>query len=211
MLVFPVHKMLSFRHFIPMAIVMLSSLFRISVPIHILSKSEATAFIPGSLDKAELSLPSRFYPRRSGKVPASPKAYIRSPVVTPPGNIAFKFLLRGPAYEIVPIRVGALALHAFYTSISHSAATIWPQTRRPTNSFTITQGALQLTMSGFVNVVPWDFVEDWAMKAAESVARGWTDTFDAAYEIEGTGVGVWVSLRLLKDLMGDVDMTTVPS
>lgn len=66
-------------------------------------------------------------------------------------------------------------------------------------------------MSGFVNVVPWDFVEDWAMKAAESVARGWTDTFDAAYEIEGTGVGVWVSLRLLKDLMGDVDMTTVPS
>lgn len=194
-----------------MAIVMLSLIFRVSVPIPVLSDSEAIAFIPGSSDKAEISLPSGFYSRRYGKVPATPKAYIRSRAITPPGHIAFKFLVRGPSYEIVPIRVGALALHAFYTSISHSAATIWPQTRRPATSFTITQGALQLTMSGFVNVVPWDFVEDWAMKAAESVARGWTDTFDAGYEIEGTGVGVWVSLRLLEGLMGDVDMISVPS
>ena len=75
----------------------------------------------------------------------------------------------------------------------------------PVAIFTITQGALQLTVSSLGMIVPWDFVEDWAMRAAESVARGWTDTFDAVYEVEATGVRVWVSLRLLEGGMGNED------
>ena len=195
--------MLLSYHFILSAIVMLCSFSRISVPSSVHSDSETISSIHGPLEKAEISLPSRFHPRRQNKVPATPKAYIKSRGGTPPGYIRFKFLHRGPAYEILPIRVGAAALHAFYTSISHLAATIWPQTIRPVTLFTVTQGALQLTFSGLPTAVPWDFVEDWAMKAAESVARGWTDTFDAGYEVEGTGFGVWVSLRLLEGLVGD--------
>lgn len=201
----PAYKMLLCCQILLMTIVMLSWEFRISTPSPIHSEAKATAFSPGPVNKSELSLPTRLLPRRNGKMPAASKADIKSRGVAPPGHIAFQFLHRGPAYEIIPIRIGALALHTFYTSIAHSAATIWPQTEYPAMVLTITQGALQLTMSGIGTAVPWDFVEDWAMRAAESVVRGWTDTFDAGYEVEGMGMGVWISLRLLEGWVGDGD------
>ena len=58
-------------------------------------------------------------------------------------------------------------------------------------------------MSGLGSAIPWAFVEDWAMNAAESVARGWTDTFDAGYEDVVTGITVMVSLRLLDGRVGN--------
>ena len=39
-------------------------------------------------------------------------------------------------------------------------------------------------MAGFGTAVPWDLVLDRAIRAAGNVANGWTDTFDAGYEIE---------------------------
>lgn len=202
---FAVGMMLSSCHVFLVAVMILISVVQVSFASPTHKVSEAAAFIPEPLDTAEFSLPSSIHSRRLGKVGVMPKAYVRTRGTAPPGHIAFKFLHRGPNYEILPVRVGAVALHTFYTTISHSASTMWPQTKRPAMVFTITQGALQLTMTGFGTAVPWDFVEDWAMKAAESVARGWTDTFDAGYEVEGTGVGVWVSLRLLEEWVGKED------
>ena len=185
-------------HFFFVAVTIFTWVVQISFPSPTHEVSEAVGFISRRLDKIEFSLSSSVHPRRHSKDGATPKAYIRTPGTAPPGNIAFKSLYRGPNYEILPIHVGAQALHAFYTSISHLASTIWPRTRSQETIFTITQGALQLTMSSLGTKIPWDFVEDWSMRAAESVARGWTDTFDALYENEGTGVRIWVSLRLLE-------------
>ena len=197
--------MLSCCHGFLVAVVVLASVTQMLArsPIHAVSK--VADFIPGPVNKSAFFLSSSIHPRRLSKVGAIPRTYIRAQGTPPPGHIAFKFLVRGPNYEILPVRIGALALHAFYTSISHSASTIWSQTIRPATVLTISQGALRLTMSGFGTAVHWDFVEDWAMKAAESVARGWTDTFDAGYEVEGTGMKVWVSLRLLEGWVGDGD------
>ena len=203
-----VHTMLSYYYVFLVAVVIITSLLQSSVSksINEVSEvSEAAASIPGPLKKTEFSVPSSVHPRRLDKVEAMPKAYINTRSPPPSGHIAFKFLHRGPDYEILPIRIGALALHNFYTSISHLSSTVWSQTRRPTNVVRITQEALQLTILGIGTNVPWDFVEDWAIKAAESVVRGWTDTFDAGYEIEGTGVGMWVSLRILEGWLPDED------
>lgn len=197
--------MLSCCHGFLVAVAVLALVTQTLAPSPIHAVSKVADFIPGPVDKSAFFLPSSIHPPRLGKVGAIPKTYIRAQGPAPPGHIAFKFLVRGPNYEILPIRIGALALHTFYTSISHSASTIWSQTKRPAMVLTISQGALGLTMSGFGTAVPWDFVEDWAMRAAESVARGWTDTFDAMYEVEGTGMTVWVGLRLLEEWVGDGD------
>lgn len=98
-----------------MAIMILSSLVHISDPSSIHEVSEAPAFNPSPLDSGVRS-------RGRGRVGTTPKAYIRTRSTATPGQIAFRFLQRGPNYEILPIRIGAIALHAFYTSISHSAA-----------------------------------------------------------------------------------------
>ena len=201
--------MFSCGHLLLVVIVIVTSIVQISVPSPIHEVSKAATFNPRPSDKTGFPLPSRVHPRRLAKLGAIPKTYIRTPSPTPPGYIAFKFLVRGPNYEILPLRVGALALHTFYTSVALLASTIWPQTRPQARVLTITHGALQLTMSGLGTVIPWDFVEDWAMRAAESVARGWTDTFDAGYEVEETGVMLWVSLRLLEGLVGNEDAMDV--
>ena len=186
-------QILSVAFFISVSVVQTTA----RIPSDGISNAVGFASTPGPLDKAELSLPSSIRPQRLGDVGATPKTYIRTQSTVPPSHIAFKFLQTGPNSELLPIRVSAVALHAFYASIAAAASTIWPQTQTPSEMFTITQGALQLTMSGLGTVVPWAFVEDWALRAAESVMRGWTDTFDAGYEVEGMGWSVWVSLRLL--------------
>ena len=100
-----------------------------------------------------------------------PRAYIKTRGTTPPGYIVFKSLVRSPNYEILPIRIGAVALHSLYITIPDSASLIWPLTKRPAMVLMTNQGALELTTSGFGTAVPWDFVEDWAMRAAESGER----------------------------------------
>lgn len=207
--VLTIRKMLSQCHVLLVIVMSSIAIGQLSVPSPNRGVSKAAAFIPVPLDEIEFSsLPSP-HGRRRSKVGPTTKADVRSRVAAPTGHIAFKFLHRGPNYEILPLRVSAVALHAFYTSISHLASTVWSQTVSPVTIFTITQGALQLTISSLGTVVPWDFVEDWAMRAAESVARGWTDTFDAVYEVEATGVRVWVSLRLLEGGMGNEDAMNV--
>ena len=196
--------MLSGRHIFLVAVIVTISVIQVSVPSNIPEVSERAGSVPGSLNNTESFLPSCVL-RGLTRAGPTPQTYVKSRRTTPPGHISFKYLIRGPNYEFIPIHVGALALHNFYSSISYLASTIWPRTKSPATVLTITQGALQLTMTGVGTAVPWDFVEDWAIRAAESVARGWTDTFDAGYEVEGTGTKVWISLRLLEGLLGGDD------
>ena len=160
--------------------------------------SKPVASIPGPLDKARTSPSSSTDPRQLSKMGDTPKTYIRTQGAVSLGSFTLKFSLRGPDCQLLPIHVSAVALQAFYASIAHSASTVWSQTESAGQLFTLTQGALQLSMSGLGTAVPWKFVEDWALSAAISVMRGWTCTFDEVYEIEGTGISVWVSLRLLE-------------
>lgn len=187
------------------AIVILTSLIQTSLPIAtpIHGFSEVAVLHSRSLNETGISLPAIVHSRRIDEWGHTPKIYLITERTGQPSHLAFKFLHRGPNYEILPIRLGAIALHAFYASIVDSASTVWPRTKRPVNIFTINQGALQLTMSGLGSAIPWAFVEDWAMNAAESVARGWTDTFDAGYEDVVTGITVMVSLRLLDGRVGN--------
>ncbi|MCJ1451352.1 hypothetical protein MMC28_001688 [Mycoblastus sanguinarius] len=114
--------------------------------------------------------------------------------------IGMKFLRRNSQSSIVPFVVGAKALEVFWSSIAIDASVSDWTYEKPKALFTITEGALQATFSCLGQAVPWDFVVDFASQAAEAVARGWTDTFDAYYEQEGTGFAVLVSFRILEKL-----------
>ncbi len=189
--------MLSSLSALLLALTILISSVRPSVPSPKYEASKAVASISGPLDQARLHELSSVQARPLEIVGATLQTYTRTRRTDSQRQITLKLFYRGPNSQVLPIRGVAVALHAFYTAIAHSVSTMGQQSRSATNIFTLTQGPLQLTMSGLGTAVPWDFVQDWSSQAAERVARGWTDTFDAIYEAEGTGQTVWVSLRLL--------------
>jgi hypothetical protein len=110
-----------------------------------------------------------------------------------------KQVWRHQQYAVIPTAVGAATLHAFWKTLQwRSIFDVSFNNAGPI--FTITQGALQATFSCLGQAVPWDFVHDFAMNAAESVLQGWLETFDAVYEQEATGITMWVSLRVVQRL-----------
>lgn len=98
---------------------------------------------------------------------------------------------------IVPTVSSIAALKGFWQTISMKALYYSAFGEEPKYLFTITEGVLQATFSCLGQEVPWDFVRLFAMKLVGMVDMGWTDTFDAVYELEKTGVVLWVSLRVL--------------
>ena len=113
--------------------------------------------------------------------------------------ISCKEVWRHQQYAVMPTALGAATLQAFWNNLQ--LMSIYNEFfDNPRPFFTITQGALQATFSCLGQAVPWDFVHGFSMKAADSVVQGWLGTFDAVYEQEGTGITMWVSLRVVERL-----------
>lgn len=109
----------------------------------------------------------------------------------------FRLVHRYQQSAIIPGASGAAALKGFWQLVSMKALYNNALGEKQEQLFTITEGVLQATFSCFGSEIPWGFVQDFAMKLAGMVDRGWTDTFDMAYEQEATGFVYWVSLRVL--------------
>ena len=125
---------------------------------------------------------------------------------TYPKNLfpGYKFLTRHQQSAIIPIVGGAAALKGFWQTISLKAIYNDWASETPSALFTITEGLLQATFSGLGHDVPWLFVRNFAMDAAAAVDMKWTDTFDAYYEQEGTGIVICISLRVLLEVSRNV-------
>lgn len=108
-----------------------------------------------------------------------------------------KLLARHQQSAILPTVIGAAALKGFWQIVAMKAlySDAFKDPHRAL--FTITEGALQATFSCLGQPVPWDFVQNFAMMAAQSVESGWLEAFDVIYEQELVGITIWVSLRIL--------------
>ena len=111
--------------------------------------------------------------------------------------IDLKFIWRYQHNLIVPLAAGAKALELFWNAIAHEAMVSDWLHETPEQILSVTAGAFHVTMSCLDQAVPWVFVQDFATQAAESVAMGLLDTFDAFYEQMGTGKTLMVSFRIV--------------
>lgn len=119
---------------------------------------------------------------------------------TPCPIIGCKYLQRYPKSVIVPTVMAAETLKAFWTKIAMDAMEAEIEHIINSFHFSITAGALQVTMSSVGQAIPWDFVQDFALNQIKAVAMGWLDTFDAIYQQDGTGFMVFVSMKIIESL-----------
>lgn len=112
------------------------------------------------------------------------------------------YFQRYPNAVIIPTIMAVETLKAFWTRISIDAMQADMEHINNSGHFTITAGAVQVTMSCVGQAIPWDFVQDFASQQIQAVAMGWLDTFDAVYQQDGTGYMVFVSLKIM-DLLKD--------
>lgn len=106
-----------------------------------------------------------------------------------------KLLWRVQQYSISPSLRAVTALRSLWQNLQVKA--IYDgYFANPSKTFTLTQGRLQVTFSGVHDYVSWEFIRDFATKAAEAIESGWLDTFDAVYQVGQKGAMVWVSLRI---------------
>ena len=109
----------------------------------------------------------------------------------------FEIFLRHPLSAIIPGASGVAALLSFWQSI-HLKALYNDALHEPQRALlTITEGVLQATFSSLGADIPWHIISDFAIEMGDYINKGLTDTFDFVFEQEGTGVMVWISLRVL--------------
>lgn len=121
---------------------------------------------------------------------------------TPCPIIGCKYFQRYPKYVIVPTIMAAETLKSFWYQISIDAMQADVDHITNAKHFTITAGALQLTISCVGQAIPWDFVQDFASNQIQAVAIGWLNTFDAIYQQDSTGYLVFVSLKIVESVKG---------
>ena len=90
----------------------------------------------------------------------------------------------------------AATLQAFFNSVAEMAAGPWMY-QSPMKEFTIRLGELILDFKCDVTEIPWNFVQLFAERMANSVLSGFAGAFVAILEHVDSGGIVWVKLRTL--------------
>ena len=105
---------------------------------------------------------------------------------------------------LIPVSQAAEFLMEFYANIAHMAATTWAQMPRR-SYFTVQEGNFILTFNAVGDTIPWDTVQDLAVRLWDCSRRGLTDLFDVYYAHEGTNIALQVSLRIIDECLSSSD------